>query len=134
MSAIPNMTVFATAPGVVDLTIIVTPTGRRSGHFDARLEGGCVIVKASRQPFLDAARALIGRGADPSIILEMWHDGAVQCALRAPLGVAAALDVRETPNGPAFRPFMASQSLLAAPPIVPNEGTSFGANTNVANQ
>jgi hypothetical protein len=55
MSAIPNVTVFATAPGVVDLAIIITPTGRRSGHFDARLEGGRVIVKASRQPFLDAA-------------------------------------------------------------------------------
>ena len=134
MSAIPNMTVFATAPGVVDLTNIVTPTAKRPGYYDARLEGGCVTVQASRQPFLDAARALIGRGADPSVILEMWHDGAAQCALRARLGVAAALDVRETPNGPAFRPFIAPQSLLAAPPIVPNEGTSFRANTNVANQ
>ena len=120
MSAIPNMTVFATAPGVVDLTNIVTPfTAKRPGYYDARLEGGCVTVQASRQPFLDAARALIGRGAfDPSVILEMWHDGAAQCALRflRDLGVAAALDVRETPNGPAFRPFIAPQSLLAAPP------------------
>ena len=93
------------------LRITITPNAKRPGHYDARLQNGCVIIQASRQTFLDAVRALIGRGADPSIILEMWRDGAAQCALRARLGVVAAFDVRETAFGPALR-----RELIGRPP------------------
>jgi hypothetical protein len=115
MSTIPNMTVFSVTSIAVDLTIIVTPTSKRPSHYDARLEGGW-------------------EGHSLYTVLEARRPGASDWDLRAPLCVAAALDVRETPNGPAFRPFTAPQSLLAAPPIVPNEGTSFGTNTDVVNQ
>jgi hypothetical protein len=77
------------------LMIIIAPTARRPGHYDARIQDGCVIVQASRQPCLDAARALIKRGADPSITLEMWHDRAAHYALRAQLAHAAKLAVEE---------------------------------------
>jgi hypothetical protein len=90
------------------MMIIVTPTARRPGRFDARLES--VIVRASRQPFLDAARVLIKRGADPSITLEMWHDGAAHHALRAQLAYAAKLAVEDRIRGgkpPRFVPYRA---------------------------
>jgi hypothetical protein len=92
------------------MMIIVTPTARRPGHYDARLEDGCVIVRGSRQPFLDAARALIKRDADPSIILEMFHDGATHHALRAKLAHAAKLAVEDRIRGgkpPRFVPYRA---------------------------
>lgn len=43
------------------VTIIVTLTARRPGRYEARLDDGTVLVTASRQPFLDAARKLISR-------------------------------------------------------------------------
>lgn len=92
--------------------IIVTPTGKRPGRYDARLEDS-VIVQASKQPFLDAARALIKGGADPSMILEMWHDGAMHFALRAPLAHAAKLTVEDRIRGgkpPRFVPYRPRQS------------------------
>jgi hypothetical protein len=114
--------------------IIIEPVGHR-GRFRARLVGGGrIISRSSRQPFLDAARVLVAEGHSPCAVLETRRPGASDWDLRAPLFVAAAFDVRETPNGPAFRPFIAPQSLLAVPPIVPDQGTSFGANTDVVNQ
>ena len=92
------------------MMIIVTPTARRPGRYDARLEDGCVIVQASRQPFLDAARVLINRGVDPSTTLEMWHDGAAHHALRAKLAHAAKLAVEDRIRGgkpPRFVPYRA---------------------------
>jgi hypothetical protein len=91
--------------------IIVTPTTRRPGHYNAGLEDGSVIVQASRQPFLDAARALINHGVDPSIILEMWHQGAAHHSLRAQLAHAAKMAVEERnvggkpPRFVRYRPF-----------------------------
>ena len=85
------------------------PTAGRPGHYDAQL-GGCVIVQGSRQPFLDAARALINRGVDPSATLVLWHDGAAHGALRAPLAHAAKLAVEDRIRGgkpPRFVPYRA---------------------------
>jgi hypothetical protein len=48
------------------MMIIVTPTARRPGRFDARLGDGRVLVIASKQPFVDAARRLIDFGYDPT--------------------------------------------------------------------
>jgi hypothetical protein len=112
--------------------ITVTPTARRPGHYDARLEDGCVIVKASRQPFLDAARALINRGADPSTILEMWHDGAAHHALRAQLGHAAKLAVEERNIGgkpPRFVPYRAFNRAAVGARIAPKR-QRVGRNPN----
>jgi hypothetical protein len=68
----------------------------------------CVFVQASKQPFLDAASALLNRGPDPSIILEMWHHGEAHCAPRASLGDAAKLAVEDRIRGgkpPRFVPY-----------------------------
>ena len=122
MGAIPHMAVSAIANGIIDLTITITPATGRPGQYAARLNDGRLIVNASKQPFLDAARVLVAEGHSTCTMLEAWRPGAIDWDLRATLGVAAALDVRETPHGPAFRPFMAPQSLLAPPPIAPTEG------------
>ncbi len=75
------------------IVIVVEPVGRR-GRFRARLDGR-VIVAASTQPFLDAARILIARGCDPSAVMEMHHQGTTAFAMRGPLRVAARLDVKD---------------------------------------
>ena len=84
------------------MMIIVTPTARRPGRYDARLEDGRVLVTASKQPFVDAARRLIGLGYDPTTVLVMRHAGSDTDCLTAQIGVAAKLRVKEDRNGPRF--------------------------------
>ena len=73
-------------------------------------------------PLLESARVLISEGYDPETIIEMWHAGASEFAIRAKLGVAAKLKVEESAHGPAFRSFRgASRSAVDAPPIRQNE-------------
>lgn len=83
------------------VTIIVAPTARRAGHFEARLDGGCLLVRASRQPFLDAARKLIDLGLDPAAMMTMRRVGSQIDCLTASIGVAAKLTVDEH-NGTRF--------------------------------
>jgi hypothetical protein len=85
--------------------IIVTPAERRPGHFDARLQDGCVIGRASKQPFLDAARRLIDLGYNPTTVLVMRHAGSDTDCLTAQIGVAAKLRVKQDRNGPRFVPY-----------------------------
>jgi hypothetical protein len=67
-------------------------TGRWTAHCNGEL-----IVADSRQPFVDAARVLLGRGVDPASPLVMWSrvldpgslDG--PDALRSTLGAATKL-------------------------------------------
>ncbi len=73
--------------------IVVSPTDRRD-RFAARLDGR-VLVRSSRTPFCDAARVLLAEGFDHSITIVMRHRGSDVDALRARLGVAARLTVRE---------------------------------------
>ena len=42
-------------------------------------------------PLVIAARILIGKGADPTRIIEVWHRGADAWALRGQLGPVAAV-------------------------------------------
>ena len=84
------------------LTITVTPTAKRSGRYDARLSDGRVLVTASKQPFVDAARRLIDIGYDPATVLVMRHPGSDTDCLTAQIGVAAKLRVKEDRNGPRF--------------------------------
>ncbi|MEI7806612.1 MAG: hypothetical protein WCI56_14940 [Hyphomicrobiales bacterium] len=104
------MTVFAGATLVGDLTIIVTPTAKRPGLYEARLEDGCILVRATRQPFLDAARHLINLGRNPATMLTMRWAGSDTACLIASIGVAAKLTIDEH-NGTAFahwKPFLRS--------------------------
>jgi hypothetical protein len=52
--------------------------------------GGQVLCK-SPAPLVIAARILIGHGADPTCIIELWHQGAEAWALRGQLGPVAAV-------------------------------------------
>ena len=87
---------------LLPLKIVVAPSPRGAGRFEARLDGEDRVWCVSRMPFLDAARALIAAGHDADAILEMCRPGASSWDLRAPLQIAAQLDVAETPFGPKF--------------------------------
>ena len=82
------------------VTVLVAPLG--GGLFSARTLAGREIVSASRTPFLTAARFLLAEGVSRATIIEMRQTGAVTWDLRAPIVVAAGLDVREGPYGPKF--------------------------------
>src|SRR5262249_33257680 len=79
---------------VANVTIVIEPVGHH-GRFRACVDGR-VIVASTRQPFLDAARVLIGEGHDRRTILEMRRAGADQVSLHGPLWAAAHLDVKDT--------------------------------------
>jgi hypothetical protein len=107
------------------IVIIVSPI-RTPGRFRARLAStDDLLVGSSRQPFLDAARVLLGHGCDPSTILEMKHAGRDTVALRALLEKAAKLTVEEGPNGPRFVAFRTGpKACVAAPSIAPPVGAA----------
>jgi hypothetical protein len=110
------------AAGRPSLVIVVSPIGTSPGYFEARLATtNELLVKCSRQPFLDAARMLIDNGHDPNAVLLMKHAGSDIVALKAPLAKAAKLGVEEGPNGPRFVPFRTGpRTRVAAPPIAPS--------------
>jgi hypothetical protein len=68
-----------------------------SGRFEARLEGGELLC-VSRQPFLDGARELLARGADPDDQLVMVTATGTE-SLSAKVAVAAHYAVEEATNG-----------------------------------
>jgi hypothetical protein len=76
--------------------IIMLKPGRQAGQSSASLPDGTVLVQASRQPFLEAARFLLNLGYPPETWIEGWRSGATEFALRARLGTAAGLSVDET--------------------------------------
>jgi hypothetical protein len=88
--------------GASRLTLIIAPASRGAGRYEARIDGDDRVLCISRAPFFDAARALIAAGHDADAILEMCRPGASSWDLRAPLQIAAQLDVAETPFGPKF--------------------------------
>ena len=106
--------------------VIVVSSTKLAGHFQAKLQDTEeVLVKNSRQPFLDGARVLVEKGYDPNALLVMKHLGSDIVALRAPLGKAAKLAVEEGPHGPRFVPFRTgAKTRVAAPSIAPSLGTA----------
>jgi hypothetical protein len=59
-------------------------------------------------PFFDAARELLAQGYDPSDLLMLRQAGSDTDSLRAKLGTAASLTVKETRYGPqlqSWKPF-----------------------------
>ena len=82
------------------VTVLVAPVGR--GLYSATTLGGRKIVAASRTPLLAAARVLLAEGTPPATIIETRRPGGATWELRARIGLAAGLDVREGPYGPKF--------------------------------
>jgi hypothetical protein len=115
----------AHAADSVPTVILVSPIRTSPGRFQARLESTDeLLVGSSRQPFVDAARVLVGKGYNPASTLEMRHAGSDTVALRAPLGKAAKLTVEEGPHGPRFVSFRTNpKTRVAAPPIAPSIGS-----------
>jgi hypothetical protein len=100
------------------LVIIVSPKGK-PGHFRAKLEStGELLVGLSRQPFVDSARVLAGKGHNGNATLVMKHAGSDTVALTAKLSTAARLSV----EGDRFVPCRekATQTCVGAPPVAPN--------------
>jgi hypothetical protein len=84
--------------------ITVKATATRPGCYEARLDG-YLLVSASRQPFVDAARRLLRLGYDSTTVLVMRHAGSDTDSLTAQIGVAAKLRVKEDRRGPRFVPW-----------------------------
>ena len=92
------------ASQLTEILILVEPVSR--GRFCARLaDGGRVIVRSSRQPFLDAARRLLAIGYDQTTLLAMRHVGSDTDCLIAQIGAASTLRVKEDRGGPYFVPW-----------------------------
>jgi hypothetical protein len=102
--------------------IIMLKAGRRPGQSSASLPDGTVLVQASRQPFLEAARVLLNLGYPPELWLEGWRPGAAEFALRARLGIAAGLTVDETRT--VFAQWKAFPSSAVASPVRYSEGAA----------
>jgi hypothetical protein len=97
------------------LQLILRPTDRH-GQFEALLDGRRLCV--SRHPILDAARILIAQGLPPDSILSAFHDGAELQCIRARLGTAARLTVRENDKrGPDFVAYEPFPSVRVASPM-----------------
>jgi len=102
-----GVTVSVSAAKAETVMITVTPTAgsrRRRGYFDASTADG-PLVRASRQPFFDAARRLIDLGYDSATVLVMRHAGSDTDCLTAQIGAAAKVSVKEDRNGPRFVPY-----------------------------
>jgi hypothetical protein len=75
---------------------------KRAGRYKAMLADGTVLLKSSRQPLLDGARALLAQGVDPETVLVMARSTGTE-SLRAKVGDAAKLTVQEGDRvGPRF--------------------------------
>lgn len=82
--------------------------GNTENMFEARVEGE--LLCRSRTPFLSAARKLQRRGVPDDTLIEMRHEGSSMVAMRATVGLAAGLTVREDNDGkmpPRFKPYKA---------------------------
>jgi hypothetical protein len=75
------------APISRPLRVAVEPVG--GGKWRASL--GDQVLCTSPAPLVIAARILIGHGADPTSIIELWHQGADAWALRGQLSPVAAV-------------------------------------------
>jgi len=102
------------APGRSPLVITVSPATNADGQrayskrgplFDCKVEGR-LIVERSHQPFLEGARWLVELGYDPEALLVMRHAGSDLDSLRATIGAAARLTIKERNGAPRFERWM----------------------------
>ena len=101
--------------------IVVRPvpigTGKlnsKAGQFEAWVGERMLLV--SREPFLAAARVLLGDGVDPATPLHMRHFGNTKVAMTSTVGKAAGLRVKEGEGPPRLVPWR----------VPPQAGTSAG--------
>ena len=120
---------------MTEITIIVSPAfdhrgKRRHDRFDARLQGGEeVICEATRQPLLDASRALLRRGADPTATICMVHASApAVVTMRALIGVMGEKFVRRKPAAEPMAGSEIKSSLSARPAASCGTKAALGAS------
>jgi hypothetical protein len=113
----------------ITISITIAPVETAPGRYQTRLDGR-LLVTSSTSPFFDSARVLIAEGFSPSAVLEGRRNGRPDWDLRALLGVAAGLVVRETANGPICRPLVAPRSMLERPPIASTESVGTKRHTD----
>ena len=71
---------------------------RIAGHFEAKL-GNRVIIRATRQPLLDGARALMALGVDATAAVIMRHVGSEADCITTKIDTAARLTVKDRKRG-----------------------------------
>lgn len=71
------------------------PAGQRAGKFEAYDGLTNLHMLTSRTPFLDGARWMLKHGSSPDTQIVMRHHGTDHDALRATVGAAAGLRVKE---------------------------------------
>jgi hypothetical protein len=103
----------STAPETIEVVLKPTTT---PGLFSAE-SGGTVIVKSSRSPICDAARALhaLGHGDDSTVVAR--HHGSDLVSMRGPLWAWRSLTVREDRNGPRFVRWEPFSLRRVSPPV-----------------
>jgi hypothetical protein len=87
------------------LVVIVAPAPRSAGRFEAHLDGDDHVLCVSTTPFLTAARKLVAQGYDLGLTLILRHAGSDTDSLRAKLGTAASLTIKETGYAPQLQPW-----------------------------
>ena len=85
------------ASATFDLELV--PVRGRPGYFAAVLVDGWTLVRASRQPLLDSARALAAEGAAPETAITARHRGSALVAMRSTVGEAAKWRIEESDRG-----------------------------------
>jgi hypothetical protein len=88
----------------------------RGPLFDGMVAGREVVYR-STQPLVDGARALLAEGVDPRTRIMMRHTGSDTDVLRATVGAAAKLSVREGDDAPRFRDWMPLPPRPGTPPM-----------------
>lgn len=79
--------------------LVAVPVPARPGHFRVLLPDGCELLRATRQPLFDGARALAARGVAPETIVVTRHRGSPHVAMRSTVGEAARWTVEESDRG-----------------------------------
>jgi len=100
-----------------DPVVILIVSAGRAGLFNARLADGRVLATGTATPFLAGCRRLIELGFDPARPVVMRHAGSVHDALKATIGAAAKLTVRETVSGPKLGLWSGPRAEPGAPPM-----------------
>ena len=71
------------------VSLEMVPLRTRPGHFTAVLPCGRVLVRSSRQPLFDGARALTAEGVATETVITTRHRGSTIVAMRSSVGEAA---------------------------------------------
>jgi hypothetical protein len=106
-----------------DPVVIIVAPARRPGCYVAYLDGETEPLCSGRAPFLAACRALLARGFAPQLQAVMRWDRDGCDALKATIGIAAGLRVKEGNDG---SPSLAPYSRM------PNIGTPEGADVPIS--